>query len=140
MPVTSGHHVAFLWLKNYMKRTEKLLKNESIKMHFCFSTSKPIYIFNSKKKKSNLELSKQFFHFWNETFKIQFSYFRFSRIYQGCIFFLYFSVFHWRWVLMLHWASNFNVMDESLLTFYFSIFLWMLKPILWLSYFKSQLF
>ena len=208
-----------LYMKNYMKRIEKFLKNDCIKMHFCISTSIPNCIFHFEKKKSNrdriffsflkwnfqnsifmfpffrihqnciffrylfsfkriglklwmfmfvfrvqiqflifflkfpleisdssdwVNFSKQDFTFSqvyfvylkNETFKIQFSYFRLSRIYQDCIFFLYFSVFSdivfvFRQHIIMWWTKTYWHI--------FSIFLWILKPILWLSYLRLSI-
>ena len=114
-----------------------------------------------------------FFYFWNETFKIQFSCSRFFKfiktVFSFCtnFTFLKFQKFQkWNFensifvfsiisnlsrlyflpvffcislTMSSYAASNCNAMDENLLTFYFSIFLWILKPILWLSYLRLSI-
>ena len=83
------------------------LHNRTKKINACFSSSNPnciliflkfaLEMFDSFDWKifSKQDFTTQvcFVYFKNETFKIQFSYFQFSRIYQDCIFFLYFSKF-----------------------------------------------
>ena len=60
--------------------------NESIKMHFCFAISNQDCIFHFEKNMPSFHnLQVWSVYFKNETLKIHFLYFRFSRFYQNCI-------------------------------------------------------